>query len=383
MVDQDIQENGQWFDRVAVGKEWVLGDDVSAISRIRVVFGRDEIKRHHSNGRTQTTRIVELYILDDRKQVQLTGLRNPGELSSLLDCIKLRAPDALFRPYSEYFDYLGKSDEEWQELEREFQRRRAQRDQRKQEQERAAAQSNSDFTLTDLQGQRTSRFSLETIQEQLQGLQEYAQRFALEPVEPIPAGDLGQLTRMECGVTNAGLTLIAVLRQPDSTFRGLGLPTEEKDALPILTALLERRQLPDLSGWQPLQAVSQQSQPARPQFTLTLTDRTGATRDYTSITRRDVELAAEGLANGKYSVVCLRNGSHYVHLQAGTKEDGRVTASATRPDPDVLRAFETKCTDRQAQAWLMDLADGKFAPDFSQWKDVTKQMQAQVKKSKK
>ena len=35
MVDRDIQENGQWFGRVAIGEEWVFGDDVSAISRIR------------------------------------------------------------------------------------------------------------------------------------------------------------------------------------------------------------------------------------------------------------------------------------------------------------------------------------------------------------
>ena len=43
MVDKDIQASGQWFDRVAIGKEWVLGDDVSSIARIRGVFSRDEI----------------------------------------------------------------------------------------------------------------------------------------------------------------------------------------------------------------------------------------------------------------------------------------------------------------------------------------------------
>ncbi len=29
MVDQDIRQNGQWFDKVAVGKEWVRGDEAS------------------------------------------------------------------------------------------------------------------------------------------------------------------------------------------------------------------------------------------------------------------------------------------------------------------------------------------------------------------
>lgn len=128
MVDRDIRENGQWFDRVAVGQEWVLGDDASYIPRIRVVFGRDEVKRHRSGKRTQTVRIVELYILDDRRQVQMTGLRNPNELKALLDCLRLRTPEALFRPYSEYLDYCSKSEEEWEILLQDFRRKKEQRE---------------------------------------------------------------------------------------------------------------------------------------------------------------------------------------------------------------------------------------------------------------
>ena len=51
MVDKDIMENGVWFDRVAVGREWVLGDDAAYIPRIRAVFGRDEIQRRRGWGR--------------------------------------------------------------------------------------------------------------------------------------------------------------------------------------------------------------------------------------------------------------------------------------------------------------------------------------------
>ena len=55
MVDKDIRENGQWFDRVAIGKEWVFGDEVTSIARIRGVFLRDEIRTHYSNNRRRTT----------------------------------------------------------------------------------------------------------------------------------------------------------------------------------------------------------------------------------------------------------------------------------------------------------------------------------------
>lgn len=128
MVDKDIRENGQWFDRMAVGKEWVLGDDASSIPRIRVVFSRDEIQHHHSGKRTTTNRVIELYILDDRRQMHVTALRDPNELSAVMDCLRLRAPEALFRSYSEYTNYCTMSEEEWAQLLLEYQRRKTGRE---------------------------------------------------------------------------------------------------------------------------------------------------------------------------------------------------------------------------------------------------------------
>ena len=127
MVDRDIEANGQWFDRVAIGKEWVLGDDATAISRIRGVFPRDEIKVRYSGGRRQSARIVELYIVDDRKQVQTTGLRRPDELKAAVSCLRLRVPEALFGSYEHMSDFTGQSEEEWQATERDFRRRRDRR----------------------------------------------------------------------------------------------------------------------------------------------------------------------------------------------------------------------------------------------------------------
>ncbi|USF27219.1 hypothetical protein N510_002165 [Firmicutes bacterium ASF500] len=127
MVDRDIEANGQWFDRVAIGKEWVLGDEASAISRIRGVFSRDEIKVRYSNGRRQSTRVIELYIVDDRKQVQLTAMRNPGELKMAVTCLRLRVPEARFAGYESMSAFTSQTEEEWQAMERDFCRRRDQR----------------------------------------------------------------------------------------------------------------------------------------------------------------------------------------------------------------------------------------------------------------
>ena len=78
-------------------------------------------------------------------------------------------------------------------------------------------------------------------------------------------------------------------------------------------------------GWQPLQAVEQPRTQVRAR--LSISDRTGATRDYSSFTRRDVELAGEGLASGKYTVVALFAGPRYLYLKAGDQTDGRGTVT--------------------------------------------------------
>lgn len=269
MVDKDIQASGQWFDRVAIGKEWVLGDDVSSIARIRGVFSRDEIKVRYTNGRRQSTRIVELWIVDDRQQLQCTSLRKPAELQAAVSCLRLRAPEARFDDYCNLSSFTAQTSEEWQAAERSFVRRRDQR----------------------------------------------------------------------------------------------------------LAEAAERERLRDRSGAVYVPPVQPPQREARPQGRLTLSDRTGATREYSFFTRRDVELAGEGLSSGTYTAAALFAGPRYLYLKAGDRLDGRVTVHASRPDSDKLRVFETKCTGRQAKEWLLQMFEGIFAPDFAQWKDVTKQME--------
>ncbi len=287
MVDKDIRENGRQFDRAYVGKEWLLGDDASLLSRVRVVFDRDETTIRHRGGRTQSSRIIQIYILDDRKQVQATGLRNPSELQPLLTCLKLRCPEALFRPYSEYLDYCGKNEEEWQTLMREYNARKAERERREEESARAASVG-ADFVQADLTRPRAA-FDVEDLHIQ----------------EEVPG------------------------------------------TLP---------------------------------FQLTVSEQNGATREFRAPTPRDVELAAEGLAGGRYTAVYLREKADYIYLRAGTAEDGRCTVNVSRPGVDRLRVYETKCTDRKAKQYLMDWTAGRFSEDLSQWKDITKKLEKQSKK---
>ena len=132
MVDDDIREHGRWFDRVAVGKRWIFGDDVSAIERVRIVFGRDEMIRRHVNGRTQIARIVELCIADDRHQVQRTGLREARKLAAA-GCVSSCDSRRSVLNYEDSFtDYNTMNEEEWQQVLRDFRLQRSQRERSRQ-----------------------------------------------------------------------------------------------------------------------------------------------------------------------------------------------------------------------------------------------------------
>ena len=88
MVDQDLKQNGQWCGKLGVGKEWVLGDEVSSIPRIRGVFSRVERHTRHAGKRTQVTYIYEIWIVDERRERQVTTLKSRRELEEAMDCLR-------------------------------------------------------------------------------------------------------------------------------------------------------------------------------------------------------------------------------------------------------------------------------------------------------
>ena len=133
MVDQDLKQNGQWCGKLGVGKEWVLGDEVSFIPRIRGVFSREERHTSHSGGRTRVTYIYEVWIVDDRRQRQVTSLKSRQELEEAIDCLRRQAPAAVFGLYDskEYRDLVyAEDDMEQYAQERAYQQRKAEYEER-------------------------------------------------------------------------------------------------------------------------------------------------------------------------------------------------------------------------------------------------------------
>ena len=144
MVDQDLKQNGQWCGKLGIGKEWVLGDEVSRIPRIRGVFSRVERHTRHAGKRTQVTYLYEIWIVDDRRQQQVTSLRSKREVEEAMDCLRRRVPAAVFGEYSsrEYNDLVYAREEEQQYAqERAYRNRAAQIEEQKRREREQQAQT--------------------------------------------------------------------------------------------------------------------------------------------------------------------------------------------------------------------------------------------------
>lgn len=398
MVDKDIQENGQWFDKVAVGKEWVLGDEASYIPRIRVFFGRDEIRTHRSETHTSTSRILELHILDDRRQHQIMTMRNPNELQAILDCISLRAPDALRRPYNEIGKWQGKSDMEWENMLREYRVKQGNREMAAFQPGNRDAGINQSMTLTGPDGSVTSRVTPELIHQTLmECLRDGEGTFSLVPGCPIEQYNV-RYVELECfaafyedlegieepspedmielGEAELYLKTTATGEAGKNLYSGHVLDTDIRTAEQILKGWLQG-EIPNMTGWEatPLwQKKEQEKKREVPPPHLALTSPSGVFQSHDRFTMEDIEVAAEGLVDGSYQVVelVLTGGYLLMRIEGGNKMDGRCTVSVTKPDGEKLKFFENHCTHRQAAAWLLEFAKGTFAPNWKEWKDITR-----------
>lgn len=198
MVDQDLKQNGRWFGKLGIGKEWVLGDEVSHIPRIRGVFSRVEKKTSNSGGRIRVTHIVQLWIVDNRQKRQFTNLNSPQELEGAINCLRQRAPAAIFGTYGskEYNDLAYAGEMEWYVHDRDYRQRNAQFEEQEYERQNILPQ-NQVLTLPD--GSVTSRITWDILHQLLvwPNRTEEPSPFQLVPGIPIQ-GESHTFSRLAC-----------------------------------------------------------------------------------------------------------------------------------------------------------------------------------------
>lgn len=249
MVDQDIAENGVWFGPLAVGKEWVLGDEASSLARVRGIFYVDEVRSHHSSNGTKSTRILQLILLDDRRQTQTTDFSSPDDLQGAVLFLRECLPDAFYGKKAQMESLLSQTEEQWHQTESDFEQQRTERQ-----------KEQSDFTklqntiLRRADNSVTSRITLELLRDTLEECENSTEEvFFLEATRPIPAGDTAYI-ELECTAGIAlGTQVRLLLKEAPQTpgaapTQGMQLFAQHEQALRVMTAWLQG-QVPDLTQW--------------------------------------------------------------------------------------------------------------------------------------
>ena len=124
MVDEDLKENALWFGSVGIGKEWVLGDGVNKIDRIRGIFVVDELHQHHTQTGTRTNRTLQLVLIDDRWQRTVTSFHDLQDLKAAADCLALRVPDARRGVNDANLEFWHLDESQREDFERQFQQQK-------------------------------------------------------------------------------------------------------------------------------------------------------------------------------------------------------------------------------------------------------------------
>ena len=203
MVDRDLEANGQWFDAVGIGQEWVLGEQANRIDRIRGIFTVDKIRHRHSGNRTTTTRIMQLVLVDDRWQKHITDFKKSDELRAAADCLSLRVPEARRGVNDQWTGFWNMDESEREDFERDFRQRRNRRASQAAQRE-ILSEGSQDMILKRRDGAVTSRVSASLVREELKRcLDGEESGFELTPTRPIAAGNR-TLRSLNCFVRGGG-----------------------------------------------------------------------------------------------------------------------------------------------------------------------------------
>lgn len=227
------------------------------------------------------------------------------------------------------------------------------------------------YIFIDAQGKRSSCATSEDIQTQLKAIASQSGGcIALQLLPPRPVPGAGRLEQIRCFSygSEKPLTLLAVLQTEHRTKKGYlteaNLPQAAACFELIMTGGLE-----DFSGWTPtIIKQNPNANAAQPQQQLTLffQERHETHRFFT---RRDLELAVDGLAAGKYRRVELA--FRFVSFDAfPSGEKNSVTLRLTLQQQQAQRAFEKTGTPTQVKFWLNQMLDNGIPEQLYGWQEI-------------
>lgn len=249
--------------------------------------------------------------------------------------------------------------------------------------------SPTQYVLMDSAGNRTSNVTAERIREELGRLREGDRdSFHLQLLTPLETSERGELLQVTC-VLQPGLTLLALFRKAGGGWALCGRDADLESAAGWFRELLEGA--PSFSGWETMEETSggdqeEDAEDGREQPLRTLQNWQGSRaawyrrltvaaeswrNEYRFFTLHDVELAAQGVYEGKYQYAILEWGSSSFDLLPDQEDQLQVIWCTNIHDERDRRYFRKAGTVNQVKFWLVEyLREGKMN---ACWDDITAQ----------
>ncbi len=255
--------------------------------------------------------------------------------------------------------------------------------------EKPVQTSPTQYVLADDAGNRTSNVTAERIREELGKLRE-GDGLHLQLLTPLEIPEWGELQQISCRVRPT-LTLLAFFRTAEGGWRLRARAMDFEAAAGWFRRLLEESL--DSSGWndgwETLEGIPgdprDAGDPEKQEFkTRVLRNRAGNLtawhqklvivgeawrNEHRFFTARDVELAAQGVYEGKYQYAALEWGSSSFDLLPDREEQLQVIWCTNIRDENARRYFRKTGTAAQAAFWLLQYLNEGQMDEY--WEDVT------------
>lgn len=247
-------------------------------------------------------------------------------------------------------------------------------------------QSPTQYVLTDLAGNRTSNVTAEGIREEIEKMRAGEQdSFHLQLLTPLEVPGLGGLRQVSC-LLHPSLTLLAFFQTPEDGWRLCARAVEPEEASVWFQQLLEGVQ--EFSGWETVEEVPgeprESGEPEGRQFRAGVVQNQAGVytawhrrltiageawrNEHRFFAARDVELAAQGVYEGKYTYVTLEWGSSSFDLLPDREERLQVIWCTNIWEDKARRYFRKAGTINQVKFWLIQYLSEGYMDEC--WKEI-------------
>ncbi len=234
------------------------------------------------------------------------------------------------------------------------------------------------FILTDICGNRSSNVTMEILHEQLEGLikSEEAVSFHLQILPPLPVKEQGMLKQVSC-IYQDKIILAAFFETEEDG--GRICPNMEPDmAEEWLRQLLSGT--PDFSGWENAEVAYHQNEAASGWHQLLVIFGESWHDEHKFFSAKDVELAVEGVHDGKYQRAVLEWGFDAFEIVPGQQMELLVVWCTSDAERGKSRFYGREGTATQVKFWLVTGLNSGFSGEKDGWNEITVQVEKEWKK---